>query len=41
MQATLPVVSVLDLQGAIVVGMLAVVVDKGFERLARRVAWAH
>jgi osmoprotectant transport system permease protein len=29
------------LQGAIVVGMLAVVVDMGFERLARRVAWAH
>jgi osmoprotectant transport system permease protein len=28
------------LQGAIVVGMLAVVVDMGFERLARRVAWA-
>lgn len=29
------------LQGAVVVGMLAVVVDMGFERLARRVAWAH
>jgi osmoprotectant transport system permease protein len=29
------------LQGAIVVGMLAVVVDMGFERLARRVEWAH
>jgi osmoprotectant transport system permease protein len=29
------------LQGAIVVGMLAVVVDMGFDRLARRVAWAH
>lgn len=29
------------LQGALVVGMLAVVVDMGFERLARRVAWAH
>ena len=29
------------LQGAIVVGMLAVVVDMGFERLAQRVEWAH
>ncbi len=29
------------LQGAVVVGMLAVVVDMGFERLARRVDWAH
>lgn len=29
------------LQGAIVVGMLAVVVDMGFERIARRVRWAH
>ena len=29
------------LQGAVVVGMLAVVVDMGFERLARRVSWAH
>ena len=29
------------LQGAVVVGMLAVVVDMAFERLARRVAWAH
>ena len=29
------------LQGAIVVGMLAVVVDMGFERLARRVTWAQ
>ena len=29
------------LQGAVVVGMLAVVVDMGFERLARRVEWAH
>ena len=29
------------LQGAIVVGMLAVVVDMWFERLARRVEWAH
>jgi osmoprotectant transport system permease protein len=29
------------LQGAVVVGMLAVVVDMGFERLARRVRWAH
>jgi osmoprotectant transport system permease protein len=29
------------LQGAAVVGMLAVVVDMGFERLARRVQWAH
>ena len=29
------------LQGAVVVGMLAVVVDMGFERLARRVNWAH
>lgn len=29
------------LQGAAVVGMLAVVVDMAFERLARRVAWAH
>ncbi|MDB5964482.1 MAG: Osmoprotectant transport system permease protein [Polaromonas sp.] len=27
------------LQGALLVGMLAVVVDLGFERLARRVAW--
>ena len=29
------------LQGAAVVGMLAVVVDMGFERLAQRVKWAH
>lgn len=29
------------LQGAIVVGMLAVAVDMGFERLAQRVEWAH
>lgn len=29
------------LQGAVVVGMLAVVVDMAFERVARRVAWAH
>ncbi|QCB46899.1 ABC transporter permease [Hydrogenophaga sp. PAMC20947] len=29
------------LQGAVVVGMLAVVVDMGFERLAQRVRWAH
>ena len=29
------------LQGAVVVGMLAVVVDMGFERLAQRVDWAH
>ena len=29
------------LQGAVVVGMLAVVVDMGFERLARRVEWTH
>lgn len=29
------------LQGAIVVGMLAVVVDMGFERIATRVRWAH
>lgn len=29
------------LQGAIAVGMLAVVVDMGFERLAQRVEWAH
>ena len=29
------------LQGAVVVGMLAVVVDMGFERLARRVRWAN
>jgi osmoprotectant transport system permease protein len=29
------------LQGAVVVGMLAVVVDIGFERLAQRVTWAH
>ena len=29
------------LQGAVVVGMLAVVVDMAFERLARRVAWAQ
>lgn len=29
------------LQGAIVVGMLAVVVDMGFERVAQRVEWAH
>ena len=29
------------LQGAVVVGMLAVVVDMAYERLARRVAWAH
>ena len=29
------------LQGAIVVGLLAVVVDMGFERLAQRVKWAH
>ncbi len=29
------------LQGAIVVGMLAVVMDMGFERLAQRVEWAH
>ena len=29
------------LQGAAVVGMLAVVVDMGFERLAHRVKWAH
>ena len=29
------------LQGAIVVGMLAVVVDMGFERMAQRVEWAH
>lgn len=29
------------LQGAVVVGMLAVVVDMGFERLARCVSWAH
>lgn len=29
------------LQGAVVVGMLAVVVDMAFERLAQRVDWAH
>lgn len=29
------------LQGAVVVGMLAVVVDMGFERVARRVDWAR
>ena len=29
------------LQGALVVGLLAVVVDMGFERLARRIAWPH
>jgi osmoprotectant transport system permease protein len=29
------------LQGAVVVGMLAVVVDMGFERLAQRVGWAY
>ena len=29
------------LQGTIVVGMLAVVVDMGFDRLAQRVEWAH
>ncbi|MFP5442184.1 MAG: ABC transporter permease, partial [Betaproteobacteria bacterium] len=29
------------LQGAVLVGMLAVLVDMGFERLARRVDWAR
>ena len=28
-----------DLQGAVLVGMLAIVVDMAFERLSRRIAW--